>query len=76
MMQIVFSQVHAPPILSLTKAAIIQFGSALGVDYSQTVSCYQANDWGEACGKRESCGLRQAGFKQANVSDPARYRKF
>jgi len=45
------------------------------VDYAQTVSCYQANDLGEACGECESCRLRQAGFKQANVSDPTRYRK-
>lgn len=67
-------RVHAP-IISLTKAEIIQLGSALGVDYSQTVSCYQANDLGEACGECESCRLRQAGFKQANVSDPTRYQK-
>ncbi|MBU3625088.1 7-cyano-7-deazaguanine synthase QueC [Polynucleobacter sp. JS-Safj-400b-B2] len=67
-------RVHAP-IISLTKAEIIQLGSTLGVDYSQTVSCYQANDLGEACGECESCRLRQAGFKQANVSDPTRYQK-
>jgi 7-cyano-7-deazaguanine synthase len=47
----------------------------MGVDYAQTVSCYQANDLGEACGECESCRLRQIGFKQANVSDPTRYRK-
>ena len=67
-------RVHAP-IINLTKAQIIQLGSTLGVDYSQTVSCYQANDLGEACGECESCRLRQEGFKQANVSDPTRYRK-
>ena len=67
-------RVHAP-IISLTKGEIIQLGSTLGVDYSQTVSCYQANDLGEACGECESCRLRQAGFKQANVGDPTRYQK-
>jgi 7-cyano-7-deazaguanine synthase len=67
-------RVHAP-IINMSKAQIIELGSALGVDYSQTVSCYQANDLGEACGECESCRLRQAGFKQANLSDPTRYRK-
>lgn len=67
-------RVHAP-IINLTKAEIIQLGNTLGVDYSQTVSCYQANDVGEACGECESCRLRQAGFEQAHVSDPTRYRK-
>ena len=63
------------PIISMSKAEIIQLGTTLGVDYSQTVSCYQANDLGEACGECESCRLRQAGFKQANLSDPTRYRR-
>lgn len=63
------------PIIHMSKAQIIQLGSTLGLDYSQTVSCYQANDLGEACGECESCRLRQAGFKQAGVSDPTRYRK-
>jgi len=67
-------RVHAP-IISLTKAEIIQLGSKLGVDYSQTVSCYQANDLGEACGECESCRLRQVGFKQAKLIDPTRYQK-
>lgn len=67
-------RVHAP-IIHMSKAQIIQLGSTLGVDYSQTVSCYQANDLGEACGECESCRLRQAGFKQAGVSDPTRYQK-
>jgi 7-cyano-7-deazaguanine synthase len=67
-------RVHAP-IISMSKAEIIQLGNALGIDYSQTVSCYQANDLGEACGQCESCRLRQAGFLQANVSDPTRYQK-
>lgn len=67
-------RVHAP-IISMSKAEIIQLGTTLGVDYSQTVSCYQANDLGEACGECESCRLRQVGFKQANLSDPTRYQK-
>lgn len=66
-------RVHAP-IISMSKAEIIQLGTTMGVDYAQTVSCYQANDLGEACGECESCRLRQAGFKQANVKDPTRYR--
>jgi len=67
-------RVHAP-IINLTKAQIIQLGNELGVDYSQTVSCYQANDLGQACGECESCRLRRAGFQQANVIDPTRYQK-
>ena len=67
-------RVHAP-IISLTKAQIIHLGNTMGVDYSQTVSCYQANDLGEACGECESCRLRQAGFQQSGVSDPTRYQK-
>jgi 7-cyano-7-deazaguanine synthase len=67
-------RIHAP-IISMSKADIIALGTTLGVDYSQTVSCYQANDLGEACGECESCRLRQAGFKQANLKDPTRYQK-
>ncbi|QEY19181.1 7-cyano-7-deazaguanine synthase QueC [Cellvibrio sp. KY-GH-1] len=62
------------PLIKLTKAEIIQQGIALGVDYSLTVSCYQANDLGEACGKCDSCRLRKIGFVQAGVADPTRYR--
>jgi 7-cyano-7-deazaguanine synthase len=61
------------PLIALTKAEIIQLGLTLGVDYSLTVSCYQANDKGEACGKCDSCRLRSAGFKQAGVTDPTLY---
>ena len=67
-------RVHAP-IIGMSKSEIIQLGATLGVDYSQTVSCYQANDLGEACGECESCRLRQVGFKAAGVADPTRYRK-
>ncbi len=62
------------PLISLTKAEIIQQGMALGVDYSLTVSCYQATDAGEACGKCDSCRLRKIGFQQAGVADPTRYK--
>ncbi len=62
------------PLISLTKAEIIQQGMALGVDYSLTVSCYQASDSGEACGKCDSCRLRKIGFQQAGVADPTRYK--
>jgi len=62
------------PLIDLTKAEIIQQGIALGVDYSLTVSCYQATTAGEACGKCDSCRLRKIGFEQAGVADPTRYR--
>jgi 7-cyano-7-deazaguanine synthase len=62
------------PLIDLSKADIIKQGLALGVDYSLTVSCYQANDRGEACGKCDSCRLRSAGFVQAGVADPTLYR--
>ncbi len=61
------------PLIDLTKAQIIQQGIALGVDYGLTVSCYQANDKGEACGKCDSCRLRKAGFVQAGIPDPTHY---
>ena len=66
-------RVHAP-IIGMSKSEIIELGATLRVDYSQTVSCYQANDLGEACGECESCRLRQVGFKSAGVADPTRYR--
>ena len=65
--------VHAP-LLSLTKAEIIQQGRALGVDFAQTVSCYQADESGRACGVCDSCRLRRAGFSAAGVDDPTAYR--
>ena len=65
--------IHAP-LIDMTKAQIVQAGLALGVDYSQTVSCYQANSEGEACGRCESCRLRKQGFEQAAVVDPTRYQ--
>lgn len=65
--------IHAP-LINLSKAEIIQLGKLLGVDYSLTVSCYQADETGLACGICDSCRLRRAGFKVANVPDPTRYK--
>lgn len=64
--------VHAP-LMTMTKAEIIQQGTALGVDYSQTISCYQANDEGQACGHCDSCRFRQEGFQHAGIADPTTY---
>ena len=61
------------PLMYLTKGEIVQKGSKFGVDYSLTVSCYQANEQGEACGKCDSCFLRKEGFEQAGLTDPTRY---
>lgn len=66
-------RVHAP-LLTLSKAEIIRRGLALGVDYSLTVSCYQADAEGRACGRCDSCRLRAKGFADAGVADPTRYR--
>ncbi|TAK92535.1 MAG: 7-cyano-7-deazaguanine synthase QueC [Burkholderiaceae bacterium] len=62
------------PIITLSKAEIIQRGTALGVDYSLTVSCYQADAYGHACGMCDSCRLRRAGFTSAGLADPTRYQ--
>ena len=64
---------HAP-LLHLSKAEIIQQGIKLGVDYSMTVSCYQADEQGRACGVCDSCRLRRTGFELAGVPDLTRYR--
>ena len=61
------------PLIYLTKAEIIQKGIDLGVDYSRTVSCYQADDEGRACGRCDSCRLRKQGFIDAGIDDPTRY---
>ena len=61
------------PIIDLKKADIIRRGSALGVDYGLTVSCYQADQDGRACGVCDSCRLRKAGFASAGIADPTRY---
>lgn len=61
------------PIIALTKAEIIRRGTALGVDYALTVSCYQADAEGRACGRCDACRLRRAGFETAGIADPTRY---
>ncbi|SDS71658.1 preQ(0) biosynthesis protein QueC [Halopseudomonas xinjiangensis] len=61
------------PLQQMSKGEIIQAGLARGVDYSLTVSCYQADDQGRACGRCDSCRLRSAGFAAAGVVDPTRY---
>jgi 7-cyano-7-deazaguanine synthase len=65
-------RVHAP-LQHLSKSEIIRLGQDMGVDYSQTVSCYQADAMGRACGRCDACRLRRAGFEQAGVSDPTKY---
>lgn len=62
------------PLMDMTKGEIISASTSLGVDYSQTVSCYQASMDGLACGKCDSCRLRIEGFNQAGISDPTRYK--
>lgn len=66
-------QIHAP-LVRLTKAQIIRHGVRLGVDYADTVSCYQASDEGRACGRCDSCALRRQGFEEAGIADPTRYQ--
>jgi 7-cyano-7-deazaguanine synthase len=63
------------PLIDLSKAAIIERGIALGVDYSLTVSCYQADEAGRACGSCDSCRIRREGFSAAGVPDPTLYRR-
>ena len=65
--------IHAP-LIDLSKAAIIRAGNALGVDYGLTVSCYQADGEGRACGVCDACRLRAEGFAAAGLSDPTPYR--
>lgn len=66
-------RVHAP-LIALTKAEIIRLGVAHGLDYALTVSCYQADEQGRACGVCDSCRIRRAGFAAAGLEDPTRYR--
>nr|WP_200769481.1 7-cyano-7-deazaguanine synthase QueC [Fontimonas thermophila] len=65
-------RIHAP-LLYMSKAEIIREGVRLGVDYSLTVSCYQADADGRACGRCDACRLRREGFKAAGLADPTRY---
>jgi 7-cyano-7-deazaguanine synthase len=66
-------QVRAP-LIQMSKAEIIRTGTELGVDYALTVSCYQADENGAACGVCDSCRLRAEGFQSAGVTDPTQYR--
>lgn len=66
-------RVHAP-IIAMSKAQIIHEGQRLGVDFSLTVSCYQADDEGRACGRCDACRIRREGFEAAGVADPTAYR--
>jgi 7-cyano-7-deazaguanine synthase len=69
---------HAPvvlaPLIALSKADIVRMGSGLGVDYALTVSCYQADSGGAACGRCDACRLRAQGFREAGLPDPTRYQ--
>jgi 7-cyano-7-deazaguanine synthase len=65
-------RLHAP-LISMSKADIAREGIRLGVDFSRTVSCYQADDEGRACGRCDACRLRAAGFDDAGIADPTRY---
>ena len=67
-------RIHAP-LIAMSKAEIIRTGARLGVDYGLTLSCYQPNDAGEACGQCDSCRLRAQGFASAGIADPTRYRR-
>ncbi len=66
-------RVHAP-LMAMGKADIARAGMALGVDFSQTVSCYRADDMGRACGHCDACRLRAQGFADAGIADPTHYR--
>ncbi len=66
-------EIHTP-LIELSKADIIRRGAELGVDYGLTVSCYQADEQGRACGRCDSCRLRAQGFREAGVSDPTHYQ--
>jgi 7-cyano-7-deazaguanine synthase len=65
-------KVHTP-LIAMSKAEIIRTGAALGVDFSSTVSCYQASPSGLACGRCDSCRIRADGFASAGIADPTRY---
>lgn len=68
-------QIHIQtPLISLNKAQIIQKGMLLGVDYSKTTTCYQANERGEACGVCDACEYRKLGFLEADIDDPTHYQ--
>jgi 7-cyano-7-deazaguanine synthase len=61
------------PLMQMTKAEIVRTGLELGVDYGETISCYDPTDDGRACGRCDACQLRRKGFADAGVADPTRY---
>lgn len=63
------------PLINLSKSETIKLGISLNVDYSKTISCYRADNYGLACGKCDSCHLRKKGFIESGVPDPTRYKK-
>ena len=65
-------KIHAP-LIDMKKSEIIALGLELGIDFSATVSCYQANRAGEACGHCDSCRIRRNGFEEVGIADPTRY---
>lgn len=65
-------KIHTP-LIQLSKAEIIRLGVQQGLDYADTVSCYQAQSDGSACGRCDSCRIRKQGFEQAGIADPTRY---
>jgi 7-cyano-7-deazaguanine synthase len=67
-------KIHAP-LIHMSKAEIIRTGTSLGVDYGLTISCYDPDAQGRACGDCDSCQLRRAGFAAAQIDDPTKYRK-
>lgn len=67
-------RIHAP-LIHMTKSEIVQAGTRLGVDYALTVSCYQADSEGRACGRCDSCRFRRQGFADADLPDPTRYQE-
>ena len=67
-------RIHTP-LIHMTKSEIIKKGLELGVDYSQTHSCYDPTPEGQACGECDSCLLRKKGFEEAGIKDPLRYKK-
>lgn len=67
-------QIHTP-LINLSKAQTVELGLSLGVNYGYTISCYQTNEQGEACGICDSCTFRKKGFKEAGIIDPTRYHE-
>jgi 7-cyano-7-deazaguanine synthase len=66
-------KIHAP-LINQTKEQIIRGGTSLGIDFSMTISCYQADEAGLACGACDACRIRRAGFENADIVDSTRYK--